>query len=350
MVEKESSVGKWQKEFFENIHLFKRSGMTEDEAKKILQKFLYLSSVTPMPPVMEVFKEPNLLESVGVYTSPEQRSREFMMEFLSPIMKQFTVEGVENLKAVKPLIGKYPVTLISNHLSHLDAPAIFHQLYNCSPEGKSIAEQLVFIAGRLAYEPDFTRLGLYMFGTLLVCSKRDMADNPSLSDLMTKINMRAFRHSQKLQSEGKVVAIFPEGTRSRDGRLMPFVETVYHYVANKVIIPISLEKTDKILPTTSLLFNQVNGRLVIGKPVLVGELSRKQMDSFPKEVEQLQFPEHGDKKQFLIDNLALLVGSNLNKHQHGTYRNLYKGDIPGKNILIKIPKEPEEKNCSDRRE
>ncbi len=70
MVEKESSVGKWQKEFFENIHLFKRSGMTEDEAKKILQKFLYLSSVTPMPPVMEVFKEPNLLESVGVYTSP----------------------------------------------------------------------------------------------------------------------------------------------------------------------------------------------------------------------------------------------------------------------------------------
>ncbi|WP_061283881.1 1-acyl-sn-glycerol-3-phosphate acyltransferase [Leptospira interrogans] len=343
MVEKESSVGKWQKEFFENIHLFKRSGMTEDEAKKILQKFLYLSSVTPMPPVMEVFKEPNLLESVGVYTSPEQRSREFMMEFLSPIMKQFTVEGVENLKAVKPLIGKYPVTLISNHLSHLDAPAIFHQLYNCSPEGKSIAEQLVFIAGRLAYEPDFTRLGLYMFGTLLVCSKRDMADNPSLSDLMTKINMRAFRHSQKLQSEGKIVAIFPEGTRSRDGRLMPFVETVYHYVANKVIIPISLEKTDKILPTTSLLFNQVNGKLVIGKPVLVGELSRKQMDSFPKEVEQLQFPEHGDKKQFLIDNLALLVGSNLNKHQHGTYRNLYKGDVPGKNILIKIPKEPEEK-------
>ncbi|TGK12307.1 glycerol-3-phosphate acyltransferase [Leptospira fletcheri] len=343
MAEKEQSVGRWQKEFFENIHLFKRSGMTEEEAKKILQKFLYLSSVTPMPPAMDVFKDPNSLEQVGVYTAPEEKARNFMIEFLSPIMKFFTVEGIENLAVLKPLIGKYPLTLISNHLSHLDAPAIFQLLYHASPEGRSVAEQLVFIAGRLAYEPDFTRLGLYMFGTLLVCSKRDMADNPSLSDLMTKINMRAFRHSQKLQSEGKIVAIFPEGTRSRDGRLMPFVDTVYHYVANKVVLPISLEKTDKILPTTSLLFNQVAGKLVIGKPVLVGELSRKQMESFPKHIEHLPFPEHGDKKQFLIDNLALLVGQNLNKHQHGIYRNLYSADSRDQNKLIRIPKESKEK-------
>lgn len=343
MAEKEQSVGRWQKEFFENIHLFKRSGMSEEEAKKILQKFLYLCSVTPMPPVMDVFKDPSSLEKIGVYTPPEKKAREFMIEFLSPIMKFFTVEGIENLAAVKPLIGKYPVTLISNHLSHLDAPAIFQLLYHASPEGKEVAEQLVFIAGRLAYEPDFTRLGLYMFGTLLVCSKRDMADNPSLSDVMTKINMRAFRHSQKLQQEGKIAAIFPEGTRSRDGRLMPFVDTVYHYVANKVILPISLEKTDKILPTTSLLFNQVAGKLTIGKPVLVGELSKKEMAHFPKDIEHLPFPEHGDKKQFLIDNLALLVGQNLNKHQHGIYRNLYSADARDQNKLIKIPKEPKEK-------
>lgn len=39
MAEKEQSLGRWQKEFFENIHLFKRSGMSEEEAKKVLQKF-----------------------------------------------------------------------------------------------------------------------------------------------------------------------------------------------------------------------------------------------------------------------------------------------------------------------
>ncbi|GBF48912.1 bifunctional glycerol-3-phosphate dehydrogenase/glycerol-3-phosphate acyltransferase [Leptospira ryugenii] len=343
MTEKEATLGRWHKEFFENIHLFMKSGLSQSEAKSILEEFLVLSQATPKPKVMDIFQEPEKLEEIGVYTDIRTEPRDFMLKFLDPIMKKFTVEGAENLNLLMDVLGKYPVTLISNHLSHLDAPAIFTLLYNTNDAGRKIAESLVFIAGRLAFEPDFTRLGLYMFGTLLVCSKKDMADNPSLSDLMTKINMRAFRHSQKLQTEGRIISIFPEGTRSRDGRLMPFVDTVYHYVANKVILPISLEGTDRILPIEGLLFNQAVGKLVIGKPVLVGELSKKEMASFPSSIEQISFPGGGDKKQFIIDNLALLVGSNLNKHKHGTYRNLYKGDDLKSNLLITSPKEPTEK-------
>ncbi len=342
MTEKEATLGRWHKEFFENIHLFLKSGLSQSEAKKILEDFLVLSQATARPRVMEVFQEPEKLEEIGVYTEKRDVPRDFMLKFLEPIMKKFRVEGVENLKALDGVLGHFPITLISNHLSHLDAPAIFTLLHNSSPEGRKIAESLVFIAGRLAFEPDFTRLGLYMFGTLLVCSKKDMADNPSLSDVMTKINMRAFRNSQKLQSDGKIIAIFPEGTRSRDGRLMPFVDTVYHYVANKVILPISLEGTERILPIEGLLFNQAPGKLVIGKPVLVGELSKKEMAKFPSHIEQINFPGTGDKKQFIIDNLALLVGSNLNKHKHGTYRNLYRGDTIDSHNLILPSKAPKE--------
>jgi glycerol-3-phosphate dehydrogenase/1-acyl-sn-glycerol-3-phosphate acyltransferase len=342
-MEKEASLGRWQKEFFGNIDNFVKSGLTEAESREILEKFLYLCGTTPIPRVMDIFKEPELLETVGVYTEGQESARKFMVSFLNPIMKNFKVEGLENLEIVEKLIGKYPMTLISNHLSHLDAPGIFHLLYNSSPLGKKIAEKIVFIAGRLAFEPDFTRLGLYMFGTLLVCSKRDMADNPSLSDLMTKINMRAFRISQKLQSEGKIISIFPEGTRSRDGRLMPFVDTVYHYVSGKIVIPVSVEGTDKILPTSSFLFNAAPGKLTIGKPVIVGDMRKKGHDSLFDELEHLEYPKVGDKKQFLIDNLALLVGSNLSKHKHGIYRNLYSADKSIKeNTLIQMPTSPEE--------
>jgi glycerol-3-phosphate dehydrogenase/1-acyl-sn-glycerol-3-phosphate acyltransferase len=343
MTEKEATVGRWYKEFFENIHLFIKSGLSEADAQKLLEKFLQLSGSTPKPRVMEIFTNPALMEEIGVHTVMKPEAREFMVQFLDPIMKKFKIEGIENLEVLNDLYGKYPITLISNHLSHLDAPAIFALLYGAGSHAKNFAERMLFIAGRLAFEPDFTRLGLYMFDTLLVCSKKDMSDNPSMSDVMTKINMRAFRQSQKLQNDGKVVCIFPEGTRSRDGRLMPFVDTVYHYVANKVVVPISLEGTDKILPTSGFLFNQSNGKLVVGKPVLVGELSKKQMETFPKNIDHIEFPNTGDKKQFLIDNLALLVGSNLNKHQHGTYRNLYNADVLSGNVLIQKPKAIKEK-------
>ncbi|HNM05087.1 MAG TPA: glycerol-3-phosphate acyltransferase, partial [Leptospiraceae bacterium] len=124
-MEKEATVGRWQKEFFENINGFVKTGMSEADARKILEQFLYLSSITPMPPVMNVFKEPDSLEKTGVYTEMNETSRAFMIKFLNPIMRNFKVEGLENLALIEKLIGKFPMTLISNHLSHLDAPGIF---------------------------------------------------------------------------------------------------------------------------------------------------------------------------------------------------------------------------------
>jgi len=333
----------WQREFFKNIEGFMQTGLAEEKAKEILMTFLKLSSTTPMPAVMESFRKPEVLEAVGVHTKQVPELRDFMAMFLDPIMRNFTVEGLENLKSILPLLGKYPVTLISNHLSHLDAPAIYNLLYRQGGDARKLADSLVFIAGRLAFEPDFTRLGLYMFDTLLVCSKLDMTENPGLADLMTRINMRAFRQANQLQKEGKVIAIFPEGTRSRTGKLVNFVDTVYHYVANKIIVPVSLAGTEEILPTQSFLFNAVKGKLVLGKPVLVRDLTKSQMASLPEHVQRLEIIDEGDKKQFVIDNLALLIGQNLHKHRHGTYRNLYKGDDAASNVLIQKPKAPTER-------
>ncbi len=333
----------WQREFFKNIESFVKYGVEESRAKELLVNFLKLSSETPMPKVMESLRDESALERVGVYTQKVPFLRDFMVQFFDPLMRNFTIEGKENLSLIVPLLGRFPLVLISNHLSHFDTAAIYNLLYREGGDARKLADSLVFIAGRLAFEPDFTRLGLYMIDSLLVCSKRDMQDNPGQADLMTRINMRSFRHAQQLQKDGKVIAVFPEGTRSRTGKLIAFVDTVYHYVANKIIIPVSLQGTEEVLPTEGFLFNAAYGKLSIGKPTLVGELSKKLMPDLPDYVERLEMPEGGDKKQFVIDNLALLIGQNLHRHRHGAYRNLYQGDAVGQNTLISRAEAPVEK-------
>lgn len=331
----------WQREFFKNIHMFMNAGLKEDKAKEILIKYLKLSVDTPIPRVMETFKDESKLEEVGVYSQRDEKLRDFMIEFLSPMLAKFHIEGEENLEEILPLLGKYPVTLVSNHLSHFDTAVMYGLLFKHSKEARKFADSMVFIAGRLVYLADFTRLGLYMIESLLVCSKRDMTDNPGMADMMTRINMRSFRQAADLQKQGKVICIFPEGTRSRTGRLITFVDTVYHYVMNKVIVPISLVGTDKILPAESFLFQQATGKLVIGKPILVGKLHGHgdAGKTLPEYVQRLEIPEVENKKQFVIDSLALLIGQNLDRHMHGTYRNLYldDGKVKKKNILIKAP-------------
>ncbi|MCS7205950.1 MAG: 1-acyl-sn-glycerol-3-phosphate acyltransferase [Leptospiraceae bacterium] len=334
----------WQKEFFKNIEGFVQYGVSPEKAKELLFQFIKLSSETPMPEVMKTFEEPSKLDEVGVYTKQNPKIRDFITEFLTPLFQNFTFEGTENLEYLLPLANEFPVTIISNHMSHLDAPAIYYMFYRQGGIAREIADRLVFIAGRLAFTEDFTRLGLYMFDTLLVCSKRDMAQNPSLADVMTKINMRAFRQSQQLQKEGKIIVIFPEGTRSRTGQLISFVDAVYHYVMNKIIIPVSIEGTDEILPTSTFLFKAAKGRFVLGKPILVGRLPDHLMKKLPEYVVHLEIPDDvDDKRQFVIDTLATLVGRNLHRHRHGFYRNLYKATDNKENILIQIPKNPKEK-------
>src|SRR6185295_15275598 len=80
-------------------------------------------------------------------------------------------------------------------------------------------------------------------------------------------------------------------------------------------------------------------------PVLVGSLHKKHMDTLPDYVQHVDIPDEGDKKQFVIDTLATLVGQNLHRHRHGTYRNLYLGESGSENanVLIRLPDKPVER-------
>ena len=260
----------WEEQFLRNVEVLKRLGVSASDAQDLVNDFIHHARRAQPVAALRPFDDPSALETTSLLTEAEPRGRAFMLRLLEPVMSQITVRGSERLGVLAPLVGRVPITLASNHLSHLDAPAIFWALWHASTPGRALAERLVFLAGRFASQAKFARLGLSMFGSLLVCSPRDMAERRDLDELMGRINRRAFRQARRLQDDGRVLALFPEGARAFDGQQQQFLAGLYPYVVNTIVIPVRLDGTQSVLPNSGLVFRRAAASVTFGVPIAVG--------------------------------------------------------------------------------
>ena len=332
---------KWQKEFYKNVPNFVEGGLDHQTATNLITEYIEMAAKAPIPLAIQSLSNPQILADHGTYTGPDNIFQEFMLRFTAPLFRNLTLEGQENLPIIQSLFDKFPITVVANHSSHLDTATLCCFLRSQGNIAKEIAERLVFIAGRPVYQSDFTRLAVYATSTLLVFSQKDLEEQIGSADLMMKVNMRSFRLASKLQNEGRIVGIYPEGTRSRNGALLKFVDAIYHYVANQIIVPISLTNIDKILQPNSFMLYPAKGSISIGKPVFLGKLTDEIRDTLPKEVAIYYTDKKEGKKQFYLDTIATLIAKNLQKDRHGTYRNLYHSENEDNNTLINIPTNPD---------
>jgi 1-acyl-sn-glycerol-3-phosphate acyltransferase len=74
--------------------------------------------------------------------------------------------------------------------------------------------------------------------------------------------------AQKIR-EGKSVVTFPEGTRSRDGKIKPFKQGMFHLAiqAGVPIVPISIIGAHEIMPKRSLKVRPGQITMIIDRPV-----------------------------------------------------------------------------------
>lgn len=79
---------------------------------------------------------------------------------------------------------------------------------------------------------------------------------------------------------GSSVLIFPEGTRSADGRLQPFRAGGFHLALKSgcEIIPIVIVGSRRIVPKGSLRIEKGSFVICIGGPIPTKDLTRKEMD------------------------------------------------------------------------
>ena len=125
--------------------------------------------------------------------------------------------------------------IVANHLSFLD-PILFVSLFE---KQKTIVKRDYF--------------GFPVFGWILKTS----GYMPSMTtDLFTEDMMDQIKNMREYLADGGNLFIFPEGTRSRDGRLGPFDKGAFR-IARRCRAPIRIVRigqTDKLYPPDALLF------------------------------------------------------------------------------------------------
>lgn len=142
-----------------------------------------------------------------------------------------------------------------NHTSHLDFVVIWSAL------PRSERDRTRPVAGADYWERGRVRrlLARKVFGAILITrgtSEKSMADAS-----------RSIEQIAEGMGSDRNIIVFPEGTRSLDGKILPFKSGLYHLCLLKPhleLIPVYLENMNRILPKGEFLPVPLLGRVIFG--------------------------------------------------------------------------------------
>lgn len=170
----------------------------------------------------------------------------FIVCFLSGLMARIflsiRVIGIENI----PKDGS--VIIAANHLSYLDIPLLGYSTYSIRRDVDYMGKKELF--------------AIPVIGYLL----RKLGGFPVDRE---KLDRTAFREAVKRLRSGRVLIIYPEGRRSRDGSLQPGKPGVGMIVkmSGVKVVPAAIIGTDKALPPGSWMLQPAPVTIEFGKPL-----------------------------------------------------------------------------------
>jgi 1-acyl-sn-glycerol-3-phosphate acyltransferase len=156
--------------------------------------------------------------------------------------------GVElRVRFHAPLDPKKPYVFMSNHLSAVDIWAMF----------VGVPVPFRFIAKK--------QLGrIPLFGWAMKAGRFIFIDRQNGASARRSIEEAASRIRN-----GCSVVMYPEGTRSRDGRLLPFKKGGFHLAMSSgvEIVPVAIRGTREIMPAGALFVRAGVAELELGAPI-----------------------------------------------------------------------------------
>jgi len=178
-------------------------------------------------------------EPVRKWTWPHYEMVRYGLPALWALCGGWRVDGIEHVP------GTGGAVIAGNHVSYFDPPAV----------GSSLPRRTYYMAKQELFQiPIF---GLIIRKCYAFPVSRGTADR------------EAIRHAINLVSEGELLLIFPEGTRSPDGELMEgdIGAALIATRAGAPIIPCALYGTDKVLPRHAKFLHRHRVHVSFGEPI-----------------------------------------------------------------------------------
>jgi len=143
------------------------------------------------------------------------------------LMQSVQVHGMEHLSSAT---DRGPTVILCNHTSYMDSSVI--DALVASSGHPELAANIISVAGPKVYATLFRRFAALCLNTLPVPQSTSLGHTARLSPReLARMALQSVKQAHECLQGGQTLLIFPEGSRTRTGRLQPFLPAVYRYLA-----------------------------------------------------------------------------------------------------------------------
>lgn len=148
------------------------------------------------------------------------------------------------------------------------------------PGANAIPAQGIFIANHCSFL-DINALFAFLRRPIVFLAKSSLRKVPLLGGVNARVgtvfvkrgnlqdSIRAVKALKRSFDQGRSVVVFPEGTRSVNGEMLPFKKGAFHlaHAAGEAVIPVFIAGTHAVLPSGGFLVNKGDIEVFVGLPI-----------------------------------------------------------------------------------
>ncbi|MDO8487031.1 MAG: lysophospholipid acyltransferase family protein [Candidatus Curtissbacteria bacterium] len=239
-------------------------------------------------------------------------------------IENILLSGQENLEEVRQLIAAgEKVVFAFNHLSNFDAPAIISALRRHGFQ--DIAQRTVFILGAKLLLNKLTSKFVGGYSFIPVWPPNLKPKNAEQEKMAMSFTYKSIRATRSVIKQGGIIALFPEGGRSRTSQLIEGYPAISHYLEGNWVVPIGLYGTETVLPIGALIPRKKSYvAMNVGKPIDIPAVKADFNHLIPRE----------EKRGTLVDYVMIEIAKLLPDEYQGVYRDISKTEPAASTLVI----------------